>query len=105
MGLFCYASTMRIEFAYRPASPGATMKDWGVVSSTRTPNFFCCDGMQEAWSEKVICFGSQILTTEKECELAIWYWQCWPEGAALNRYRIDFCPFCGQAIELVRVNP
>jgi hypothetical protein len=44
--------------------------------------------------------GSQIITERKDCYLAIWYWECWPEGASLLRFRIDFCPFCGEKIEL-----
>lgn len=52
---------------------------------------------------RAIQFGAPILTDRKECELAIYYWSCWPEGPALTRLPLDFCPFCGEPIELEEI--
>ena len=58
--------------------------------------------MAEAWKAKAIQFGSRHGTlTKEQCRVSFWYWNCWPEGAYPDLFPINFCPFCGEAIELV----
>lgn len=77
--------------------------EFGIRSKNGYPPF-CCEAMESAWKEGVIRFGGRdgYTPTMKECEVAIWHWSCWPEGAGLDRFKIDFCPFCGGSIQVVR---
>lgn len=92
---------MKIQFRFEESYPGATYKAWNLVAPSGHPDF-CCEQMEAAYKGGAIQFGGQIMTKRDECELSIWYWNCYPEGASLDRYPISFCfcPFCGIAIEL-----
>lgn len=59
--------------------------------------------MREAWREGAIGFGDRDCTHERDCDIAFFYWKCYPEGAVAERYPLAFCPFCGVAIEIEHV--
>jgi hypothetical protein len=65
---------------------------------------FCCEEMQHAWREQAIKFGGWHGTlTQSECNISFWYWHCYPEGAAPDLLQINFCPFCGKEIEMIKM--
>jgi hypothetical protein len=70
-----------------------------VTGPTGRPDL-CCDEMLQAYREGVIRFGAEVMTLRKDCDFAIWYWRCYPEGAAVDRVPINYCPFCAAAIQL-----
>lgn len=56
---------------------------------------FCCDGMNGAWHDRVIHFnedtGKVNIIKAESSEEDSWF----------EYYPIDYCPFCGQKIELI----
>jgi len=67
---------------------------------------FCCDEMKNAFEEGVIGFGDRYgsgCTSRKDNSVNIYYYRCYPEGAACDAYPIRFCPFCGKEVKTVEV--
>ena len=70
---------------------------------------FCCDEMEKAYDENFIQFktifsvGFVLTPTSYNpigCGLAIIRTRCFPECTSEENMYIDFCPFCGQKIEI-----
>jgi hypothetical protein len=58
---------------------------------------FCCDEMKKAWG-KFVHFGGEY---DKETDVSIRNCSPYAECAVWDSCPIQFCPFCGVAIEVV----
>jgi len=81
---------MRVEYTREPNA--------GCYSTASVTH--CCDDMKDAWDGGAIHFGSDF-PNFSDCDVNIWKWNCWPEGAGLDEYPIRFCPFCAEPVEVV----
>ena len=64
---------------------------------------FCCDRMEEAWGEhNRVGFGAIDWTRlETHDGVYLYYFEhAYVDDVVLGSSPIDFCPFCGEAIEI-----
>ena len=78
----------------KPRGPVAVYEQAGAVR-------FCCETMQRVWGG-LVCFGVRGQpTTSREVNI----FSLCPQGSALAAVvtEIHFCPWCAEAVEVVRV--
>jgi len=68
---------------------------------------FCCEKMREAFDKKFIGFGNFEdggYAGYGKINININIYSClpYPEGACWEDMKINFCPFCGEKIEVIR---
>lgn len=79
-----------------PAQPGLTLYQQGRVD-------FCCIGMCRWWG-RLIGFGARSHPVSTNREVNLFTDRPQPDGSpVLVMVPIDFCPFCGEIIEVHRV--
>ena len=67
---------------------------------------FCCDEAKEAWNESAIGFGEYDFCPTKKEQTYVYIYSClpFPEGAAWDSYKINYCPFCSTKIDVAEYN-
>src|SRR3990167_3738963 len=61
---------------------------------------FCCLRLEKAWNADAVGFGEANSSYGEQGGVNIYHCSPYPEGAVWDEYPIDFCPFCGIAIEV-----
>lgn len=64
---------------------------------------FCCDNMEDAWDDKYVGFGEFDTLLNKNDNVNIYKCNPWPEDAVWEECAINFCPFCGERIEIIDI--
>lgn len=73
---------------------------WPEGTSSAENGKFCCDRMVEAWTDGAVRFGEYGRWTNRNQDVNIFHCSPYPEGAVYSEYKIDYCPFCGEKIDV-----
>lgn len=60
----------------------------------------CCESMEHALDARFISIGYYEYPDKTDNSVNIFKCYPWPEGAAWDSMKIEFCPFCGKKIEV-----
>lgn len=73
--------------------------DTGIFWNGYPPEF-CCDDMQEAWGGSYGCITAGDVNEYEMNAICISDVSVYPEGSYTKSLPINFCPFCGEKIEI-----
>lgn len=79
---------------------GLWIKCGDVYEITCSNIIFCCDEMENAWSDDFIKFGEFDSNLNRDENVNISKCYPYPEGAVWHEMAIKFCPFCAEIIEI-----
>src|SRR5256885_776819 len=92
-----------MQVSYRSRRPKRAVLDLPAVYEQVGDPTFCCEGMARQWG-RIVAFGvaGHPRTTSREVCLSVPRPQA-SGGSILEVVAIDFCPWCGEAVEVCRV--
>jgi len=71
-----------------------------VYEQTRV--VFCCKALELKWS-RVIGFGAKCCKASTNRDVNLYALRPQANGAVVEHIAVNFCPFCGERIEICRV--
>ncbi len=92
-----------MRISYRSRLPKCVDASLPAVYEQAGEPAFCCDAMRQQWG-RLLGFGTRDCSASTSREVCLYASRPQANGTSmLELVTVDYCPFCGEAVETCRV--